>query len=198
MCIKSEWFLCHPDRSWEFHHRIKYQCPGVTVPNGRRFGGRSHEFVLPQERGDQLNINWDVQATMTSSIKISLYYTYMYHEKNTHTHTHTTYHHKFKWSRHIKTKNSIYPLPQKKRFETSSGFSWGKTTTKAHPINLDLQQETQTGRHSARWAGVFPGQKTTTLWTGCVLIFFLVWKRFSFDKNISGWKYHKSMAEKQG
>ena len=49
------------------------------------FGGRSHEFVLPQDRGDQLNINWDVQATMTSSIKISLYYTYMYDDKKTHT-----------------------------------------------------------------------------------------------------------------
>ena len=37
MCIKSHRFLCHPYRSWEFHDRIKYQCPGVTVTNGRRF-----------------------------------------------------------------------------------------------------------------------------------------------------------------
>ncbi len=37
MCIKSHRFLCHPYRSWEFHDRIKYQCPGVTVHNGRRF-----------------------------------------------------------------------------------------------------------------------------------------------------------------
>ena len=37
MYIKSHRFLCHPYRSWEFHDHIKYQCPGVTVPNGRRF-----------------------------------------------------------------------------------------------------------------------------------------------------------------
>ena len=37
MCIKSHRFLCNPYRSWEFHDSIKYQCPGVTVPNGRRF-----------------------------------------------------------------------------------------------------------------------------------------------------------------
>ena len=37
MCIKSHRFLCHPYHSWEFHNRIKYQCPGVTAPNGRRF-----------------------------------------------------------------------------------------------------------------------------------------------------------------
>ena len=37
MCIKSHRFLCHPYGSWEFHDRIKYQCPGVTVPHGRRF-----------------------------------------------------------------------------------------------------------------------------------------------------------------
>ena len=30
-------FLCNPYRSWEFHDSIKYQCPGETVPNGRRF-----------------------------------------------------------------------------------------------------------------------------------------------------------------
>ena len=37
MYIKSHRFLCHPYRSWEFHDHINYQCPGVTVPNGRRF-----------------------------------------------------------------------------------------------------------------------------------------------------------------
>ena len=37
MCIESHRFLCNPYRSWEFHDSIKYQCPGVTVPNGRRF-----------------------------------------------------------------------------------------------------------------------------------------------------------------
>ena len=37
MCIKSHRFLCNPYRSWEFHDSIKYQCPGETVPNGRRF-----------------------------------------------------------------------------------------------------------------------------------------------------------------
>ena len=37
MYIKSHRFLCHPYRSWEFHDHIKYQCPGETVPNGRRF-----------------------------------------------------------------------------------------------------------------------------------------------------------------
>ena len=35
--IKSHCFLCHPYRSWEFHDRIKYQCPGGSVPKGRRF-----------------------------------------------------------------------------------------------------------------------------------------------------------------
>ena len=35
--IKSHRFLCHPYRSWEFHDHIKYQCSGITVPNGRRF-----------------------------------------------------------------------------------------------------------------------------------------------------------------
>ena len=37
MYIKSHRFLCHPYRSWEIHDHIKYHCPGVTVPNGRRF-----------------------------------------------------------------------------------------------------------------------------------------------------------------
>ena len=37
MCMKSHRFLCNPYRSWEFHDSIKYQCPGVTVPTGRRF-----------------------------------------------------------------------------------------------------------------------------------------------------------------
>ena len=30
-------FLCNPYRSLEFHDSIKYQCPCVTVLNGRRF-----------------------------------------------------------------------------------------------------------------------------------------------------------------
>ncbi len=34
---QSHRFLCNPYRSWEFHDSIKYQCPGETVPNGRRF-----------------------------------------------------------------------------------------------------------------------------------------------------------------
>ncbi len=33
---QSHRFLCNPYRSWEFHDSIKYQCPGETVPNGRR------------------------------------------------------------------------------------------------------------------------------------------------------------------
>ena len=37
MCIKSHRFLCNPYRFWEFHDSVKYQCPGETVPNGRRF-----------------------------------------------------------------------------------------------------------------------------------------------------------------
>ena len=37
-CISKVIVFCvTPYRSWEFHNHIKYQCPGVTVPNGRRF-----------------------------------------------------------------------------------------------------------------------------------------------------------------
>ena len=39
-CVSKSSFLRNPYRSWEFHNSIKYQCPGVTVPNGpngRRF-----------------------------------------------------------------------------------------------------------------------------------------------------------------
>ena len=36
-CISKVIVFCHPYRSWEFHDHIKYQCPRVTVPNGRRF-----------------------------------------------------------------------------------------------------------------------------------------------------------------